>query len=109
MKQIQEGIRPRNETVMNRKQHILSLFRENRSTLVDIGVRSIGIFGSVVREQDSESSDYDILVEFEPECRTYRNFNLVCDFLDQELGENYDLVTVDGLSPYLGPKILHQP
>lgn len=93
---------------MNRKEVVLHQLALNYPRLQDAGVKRIGIFGSVARGEDWEGSDVDILVELAPEMKRFRNFNAVCDILDEVLGEGYDLVTVEGLSPYLGPKILKE-
>jgi predicted nucleotidyltransferase len=73
-----------------------------------LGVRGIGIFGSVVKGEDLDTSDFDILVEFDEDHHDFKSFNQVCDFFEQSLGENFDLVTKQGLSPYLAEKILQE-
>ncbi|MCK5804749.1 MAG: nucleotidyltransferase family protein [Lentisphaeria bacterium] len=93
---------------MDRKTHIFEVFEMHRQDLLDIGVKAIGIFGSVVRGDDSAESDCDILVEFEEQHRTFKNFNRLCDFIEEYVTEDYDLVTRQGLSPYLGNKILEE-
>ena len=93
---------------MNRKESVLHQLEVNLPRLQSVGVKRIGVFGSVARGDDGEGSDVDILVELAPEMKRFRNFNAVCDILDEVLGESYDLVTVEGLSPYLGPKILEE-
>jgi len=93
---------------MNRKAYIFQVFETHRQELLDMGVKAIGIFGSVVREDDSADSDYDILVEFEEEHRTFKNFNRLCDFIEEYVAENYDLVTRQGLSPHIGTRILQE-
>lgn len=93
---------------MKRKRYILKLLNDNREILQKIGIKSIGIFGSVVRDEDSKESDYDILVEFEKGHRKFSNFSKLCDFLENHIGEKYDLITIDGLSPYIGNKILKE-
>ncbi len=92
----------------NRKQFIQKLFLENQNLLCQIGVQSIGIFGSVVSGDDNENSDYDILVEFRKECRRFYNFNKLCEFLENNIGNKFDLVTKDGLSPHIGKRILEE-
>ncbi len=92
----------------SRKNIALNALRRNEQELKDIGVSKIGIFGSVARGEDSENSDIDILVQFSPECHKFKNFNRLCDLLDGVFEEQYDLVTVEGLSPYLGVKILEE-
>jgi predicted nucleotidyltransferase len=93
---------------MSRKETILDMLSSHADSLRRMGVAAIGIFGSVVRGEDTVSSDVDILVEFEKKGNTFRNFNALCDFLDGYLGNNYDLVTRNSLSPYMGPHILDE-
>jgi predicted nucleotidyltransferase len=73
-----------------------------------MGVKTIGVFGSVIRGDDSPASDYDILVEFDEKYHNYKYFNQLCDFIEKHVGNNYDLVTRQGLSPYIGEKILQE-
>lgn len=93
---------------MSRKEQIFTLLEQNQELLKSFGVKSIGVFGSVVREEDTNQSDCDILVEFEENKHKYYNFNKLCDFLEGTIGENYDLVTKEGLSEYIGPRILEE-
>ena len=93
---------------MERKRFILKLLNDNKETLQSIGIKSIGIFGSVVRGEDTEDSDYDILVEFEKGHRKFKSFSKLCDFLETYVGEKYDLITKDGLSPHIGKTILKE-
>jgi len=94
--------------ISNRKKYIETLLLQNKNILSQIGVKSIGIFGSVVRGDDNENSDYDILVEFNKDCRKFSNFNKLCEFLENNIGNKFDIVTKDGLSPYIGEKILKE-
>lgn len=47
-------------------------------------------------------------MEFQPDAKTFQNFNRVCDFLEREIGPNFNLVTPDGLSPHIRPFILKE-
>ena len=93
---------------MTKKDKFYKVIESNRKYLRELGVISIGIFGSVVREEDSEHSDYDILVEFRKGKKSFKAFTSLCDFLDNCLGENYELITKESLSPYIGPHILKE-
>lgn len=93
---------------MSRKELVFKLFKENKKILKGIGIRSIGIFGSIARSEDTKKSDFDILVEFTEKNRNFNNFSRLCDFLENHIGENYDLIMVDGLSPHFGEKILKE-
>jgi len=48
------------------KEKVLQILRENRDTLARFHVRSLSLFGSVLRGEAKPGSDIDILVEFEP-------------------------------------------
>lgn len=67
------------------------------------GVRKIGIFGSYARGEEKETSDVDVLVEFEEP--TFRNFMGLVFFLEELFGREVDLVTTRGLSPYIRPAV----
>ncbi len=93
---------------MSRKQFIIDLIKAHRQKLVQMGIKVIGIFGSVAKDEDNELSDYDILVEFYDNHRNLKSFNALCDFLEKNLGNNFDLVTRQGLSPYMSQQILQE-
>lgn len=65
------------------------------------GVRDVAVFGSVARNDAGEKSDIDILIDFEPEAESFDNLMHVADLLDAQFDSPVDLVTVNGLSPYL--------
>ena len=93
---------------MTKKAKFYDVIIKNKKYLQDLGVISIGIFGSVVRNEDIENSDYDILVEFKKESKSFKVFMNLCDFIENNLTKNYDLVTRDSLSPYIGSYILKE-
>ena len=72
-------------------------------------VRRLGIFGSFVRGEQTETSDIDLLVEFDPTAR----FGLLtfCELendLSELLKRKVDLVMKDGLKPRIGERILQE-
>jgi predicted nucleotidyltransferase len=93
---------------MSRKQQVVALFQNNGALLNQMGIRKIGLFGSVVREEDTPDSDVDVFVEFTRNGHTFANFNRLCDFLEKHIGDGFDLVTSQSLSPYIGPNILRE-
>ncbi|MCX6273350.1 MAG: nucleotidyltransferase family protein [Bacteroidetes bacterium] len=73
------------------------------------GVTKIGLFGSASRGEAMSGSDIDILIDFEPEKETFENLMNTCYTLESVFpGENVDIVTEKGLSPYVGPYILKE-
>lgn len=67
------------------------------------------MFGSYVRNEQTELSDIDILNDFYPEKETFDNYMAVYELLEK-LFKNFrvEVVTKNGLSPYFGPKILNE-
>ncbi|MGD1902567.1 MAG: nucleotidyltransferase family protein [Geitlerinemataceae cyanobacterium] len=68
----------------------------------------MGIFGSFQCEEANENSDVDVLVVFDLDRETFRNFMQLGFFLEDLFGRKVDLVTPDSLSPHFGHKILRE-
>jgi len=90
------------------KQGILNVLDQKRSHLRALGVKRIGLFGSFVRGEQHPGSDIDLLVEFESGRKTFDTFMELSFFLEEVLQHRIELVTVESLSPYLGPHILKE-
>lgn len=71
-----------------------------------LGVRRLALFGSFARGEASAGSDVDILVEFGAEQKTYDRFLELSELLERLLQRRVEVVTTEGLSPYIGPHIL---
>ena len=94
---------------MTSKEFILSELKEQKRELQNLGIVRIGLFGSYVREEQTEKSDIDILLEFEPEKENFDNYMTVYDMLENLFkNEKVEIVTKNGLSPYIGPQILKE-
>jgi predicted nucleotidyltransferase len=72
------------------------------------GVKKLALFGYFVREQQKPDSDIDLLVEFQPEHKTFDNFIHLSIFLEEVLQQPVELITTESLSPYLGPYIIEE-
>jgi predicted nucleotidyltransferase len=94
---------------MTTKDYILTAIRKHRSDLSQFGVQSVGLFGSYVRNEQTEKSDIDLLIDFDPEKENFDNYMAVCDYLDLLFrNETVEVVTRNGLSPHIGPAILKE-
>ena len=71
-----------------------------------MGVVRLALFGSVLREEASPDSDIDLLVEFAPGAKSFDRFMALADLLEERLGRRVELVTIEALSPFIGPRIL---
>lgn len=70
------------------------------------GVERLALFGSVLRDEARPYSDVDLLVQFSPGAKSYGTFLALCELLEEHLGRRVELVTIEALSPFLGPRIL---
>ena len=78
---------------MKKIEDILETLRKHKEELKrKYGVKEIGIFGSFARGEERESSDVDILVEFEKPVGL--EFFELWDELEELLGMKVDLLTV---------------
>jgi predicted nucleotidyltransferase len=94
--------------VAKSKKEILTIINEHQKQIRSFGVRRCGVFGSFVRSRQTQESDIDVLVEFEPNQKTFDNFMRLAQFLEELFGRKVDLITVESLSPYIGPHILQE-
>jgi predicted nucleotidyltransferase len=91
------------------KDNILIALRTNKQKLRKFGIRDVGLFGSHINNEQSSESDIDLLIDFEPEKENFDNFMAVYDLFEHIFkNEKIEVVTKNGLSPYIGPKILDE-
>ncbi len=89
-------------------QEIRAVVGRRRGELAkDYGVSSIGVFGSCVRAEAADSSDIDILVEFERPVGFFKFLELE-ERLGEWLGGKVDLVSKAALKPHIGRRILDE-
>ncbi|MEI6749364.1 MAG: nucleotidyltransferase family protein [Bacteroidota bacterium] len=94
---------------MTSKEYILNALKISKPELSKLGIKDIGLFGSYARNDQSEKSDIDILIDFDPEMENYDNYMAVYDIFESIFkNERIEIVTKNGLSPYIGPKILKE-
>ena len=91
------------------KQQIIETIQGNRALLEEFSVKSISVFGSIVRGEVRPGSDVDILVEFDPEAEIgLFDFVRLKNALSDLLGMPVDLGTPDALHPALKDDILRE-
>jgi uncharacterized protein len=88
------------------REEILKKVEANRERIRCFGVQRLGIFGSYAREENSEASDMDFLVEFES--ATFDNYFDLKFFLEDLFGRPVDLVIADTIKPRIRSAILEE-
>ena len=84
---------------------VLSLIHKHRAELNKFGVKSLALFGSVARGEESPESDVDILVEYQGPA-TFDRFMDTKYYLEDLLGCKVDLVTPQAIKPRMKPYIM---
>jgi predicted nucleotidyltransferase len=88
------------------KEQAIQRLLATESEIRALGVERLALFGSLVRGETRPDSDIDILIQFLPGEKKYARFLDLADLLEQRLERPVDLVTIEGLSPFVGPHIL---
>ncbi len=83
---------------------ILQFLHQYRTELRAMGVVKIGLFGSYVRDEQRQNSDIDLLLTMED--FTWRRWNDVWNFIEDNLGIEVDLVPEKNIRPELQRYIL---
>ncbi len=93
---------------MKKVNELKKILQDHKTTLKDeYGVIEMGLFGSYTKGNQKESSDVDILVEFEKAIDLF-TFVQLKNHLTDLLGANVDLVTKKALKPKIGERILSE-
>jgi uncharacterized protein len=88
------------------RQDILSSLKKLKGEVTrEYSVKTIGVFGSVARSEETEQSDIDLLVEFSKPVG-FVTFMRLENFLSERLGARVDLVTSDSLKPVIRQDVL---
>jgi uncharacterized protein len=98
--------RNKEEILGRNKEEILSRLQEHRDAIKAYGVRRLGLFGSLARGEQKETSDLDFVVEFER-----KSFDAYVDlkqYLEDLFGCHVDLVISDAVKPRLRRAILEE-
>jgi len=89
---------------------IIEKLREIKPFLAqEYNITEIGIFGSYARGEQTETSDIDILVEYDRSKKmSLFKFIGLEDFLKSVFNKKVDLVTRKALKPRMGKRILNE-
>ena len=82
----------------------LRILSQHKKEFKHLGVKSLALFGSTARNESTEQSDIDLLVEFEksPTFDTYMEAKF---YFEDLLNKPVDLVIKDSLKPGIRPYV----
>ena len=90
-----------------KREEVFNIISAHQAELLDRGVKDLAVFGSVARGDSSETSDVDILVEFNRAVGLFEFVRLKM-LLEKWIGCRVDLVTLDAIHPALRERILKE-
>jgi len=90
----------------NKAKETLRILSANEAKIKSFGVRSLSLFGSSARGEDTPESDLDFVVEFEK--KTFDSYMDLKLFLEELFDRPVDLVLADGIKPKLRRAILRE-
>ena len=87
------------------KDTLLEILQANRVQIKSFGISLLGIFGSFARNEQSDTSDIDVIVEFENGQKSYKKFIGLVYYLEDLLQRKVDVLTFQSVSPLLKERI----
>ena len=93
---------------MKNKDEIIKILDELKEDLKKkYKLRSIGVFGSVIRDEQKQTSDIDILAEFEDDADLFDLMGLEL-FLEEKLNQKVDVVSKRALRDEIKENVLKE-
>ena len=90
-----------------KREILIRFLKEHLSEITHYGVKSLAIFGSCARDEATENSDIDLLVDFEGQVTFDRYMDLKF-FLEDSLGYPIDIVSQKMLKPQIKNSVLEE-
>lgn len=97
------------EAKVRDKVSLIKQLLSHNETIKGFGVEKLRVFGSFAKDVNiKDDSDVDLLVDFDPDRKTFDNFIELAYFLENLLGRKVEIVTPQSLSKYIGVHILKE-
>lgn len=91
-----------------KKEEILRILKKLKEDIkIKYKVKSIGIFGSYINNEQTDDSDIDFLVEFEENADLFHYVGLTL-FLEEQFNKKVDVISKPALKEELRKKILQE-
>jgi len=89
------------------RQTVIATLKKHQAELQRKGVQHAALFGSVAQGDSGPRSDMDIMIDLDPEARLgVHDYVGLKDFIAGLFDGPVDVVSRDGLKPYLKPAAL---
>ena len=90
---------------MTLKERFFQIVEKEKSKVQkEFGVHRLGIFGSCAEGKETESSDVDVLVEFDK--KTFDNYMDLKYYLEELFDRKVDVVIFNSIKPSMKPSVM---
>jgi predicted nucleotidyltransferase len=83
-----------------KREKLISFLGDNLAEIRGYGIKSLALFGSFARDEATDKSDVDLLVEFEGKV-TFDSYMDLKFFLEDSLGCSVDIMSKEMLKPQI--------
>jgi predicted nucleotidyltransferase len=94
--------------IIRNKADLIDCININASYFNLYDINTISLFGSFQRGDQTDNSDIDLIVDFKPGKKNYRNFFNAYELLEKITNRKIELLTKSSLKPYMRDKILKE-
>lgn len=100
--------RPWSGVIMDKREHTLAALRGLKPEVqAKFKVKELGLFGSVIRGEERDGSDIDVLVDFDEGASLFDLVGLA-QFLEERLQQRVDVVSKRALRPEIREAVLRE-
>lgn len=93
---------------MINKEQIFDTILLHQNDIEKFGVKSIGLFGSYLKNNATHNSDIDIYIDFIKEKKTFKNYTGAYFYLQNIFDKKIDFITPQSLGKYVSSSILKE-
>ena len=86
----------------------MRVIENNTDEIKSYGIKTMGVFGSFARSDNTRKSDVDILIEFQKDRKAFDNYMDLKTYLEKLLRRKVDLVIKEALKPSLKSYVLKE-
>ncbi|MEO1785355.1 nucleotidyltransferase family protein [Thermodesulfobium sp. 4217-1] len=91
------------------RNFIIDTLKSNKGYIkITFHIKDMALFGSYSRDEQAQKSDIDILVEFEDQYKTFKNYMALKLYLENLFNSKIDLVSKTAIKDRLKEKILKE-
>ncbi len=95
-------------TAVQNKQQAFERIAAHQSALRQFGAARLGLFGSFVRGEQTDESDVDVVVDFEPGKKKLHNLLDLADYLETIMARRVDLLTWEGMAGFVQKHVANE-